>query len=395
MRSQAGSGISWRVIRPPRSAPDRSPTTGTRQSGSKRPAAASPTSRDLGNRPRKGGACWQSTASTRNSRIHHWPASALQLVDARGGSRNAAGPPRRCSGRLGPCPGPTSPPRPPRSQAACRPFEPRSTASSPPRRTTFSSAPGTCASSGGSRRKWAPGPSDSPKRCLADIAAIAAIAERFDVLAIQETTRILDGLRLLVEALGPDWRFIVSDATEGQAGNDERLAFVYDTRRISASGLVGEIVVSPEQLGVVGGGLAKQFARTPYVVSFASSAAAFSLTTVHILWGAGRGRAHHRDRGLRPAPRRQGDRSGRLRAQHDRARRLQHRPLGRPELPRLHLARPLAAGCPARVAAHDLLRRRWDRVPSTTRSPGSRRARARLSRFRSARPEACAGPTTS
>lgn len=97
--------------------------------------------------------------------------------------------------------------------------------------------------------KWAPGPNDSPKRCLADILAIAAVTERFDVLAIQETTRSLDALRLLVTALGDDWAFIVSDVTEGEPGNDERLAYVFDTRRVEPSGLVGELVIPDERLG--------------------------------------------------------------------------------------------------------------------------------------------------
>jgi endonuclease/exonuclease/phosphatase family metal-dependent hydrolase len=136
--------------------------------------------------------------------------------------------------------------------------------------------------------KWAPGPSDSPKRCLADILAIAAVAERFDVLAIQETTRSLDALRLLTSALGGDWAFLVSDVTEGDPGNDERLAYVFDTRRVQPSGLVGELVIPDEQLGDVGAvrsGLERQFARTPYVVSFRAGSAGFTLATVHILWG--------------------------------------------------------------------------------------------------------------
>jgi hypothetical protein len=121
--------------------------------------------------------------------------------------------------------------------------------------------------------KWAPGPSGSPKRCLADILAIAAVAERFDVLAIQETTRSLDALRLLKTALGEDWAFWVSNVTEGDPGNDERLAYVFDTRRVQPSGLVGELVIPDERLGVVGGGLERQFARTPYVVSFQAGSA--------------------------------------------------------------------------------------------------------------------------
>ncbi|WP_217912775.1 endonuclease/exonuclease/phosphatase family protein [Miltoncostaea marina] len=133
--------------------------------------------------------------------------------------------------------------------------------------------------------KWAPGPEDSPRRCLSDILAIAAVAERFDVLAIQETTRSLDALRMLVSRLGRRWGFIVSDVSEGTDGNDERLAFVYDGARVRPSGLVGEFVMPDDRLGVIGGGLRRQLARTPYAVSFRAGEHGFTLATVHILWG--------------------------------------------------------------------------------------------------------------
>src|SRR5215213_4061289 len=55
--------------------------------------------------------------------------------------------------------------------------------------------------------RWISGPKDSPKRNLADVAAIAEIVKRFDVVAIQETRDSLQGLRSMMERLGEDWAF--------------------------------------------------------------------------------------------------------------------------------------------------------------------------------------------
>lgn len=49
----------------------------------------------------------------------------------------------------------------------------------------------------------------------------------------------------LLSVLGPQWQVIISDVTEGSAGNGERLAYLYDSERVQASGLVGEIVLPP------------------------------------------------------------------------------------------------------------------------------------------------------
>ncbi len=124
---------------------------------------------------------------------------------------------------------------------------------------------------------------DSPKRNLRAIAIIAEIISRFDVVAIQEVRRDLTGIRTLLEFLGPNWGLIVSDVTEGTAGNAERLAFVYDKRRVEPSGLAGEIVLPPDW----GTGAIEQFARTPYAVSFRAGEEAFILVTVHIRYGEG------------------------------------------------------------------------------------------------------------
>lgn len=124
--------------------------------------------------------------------------------------------------------------------------------------------------------------SHSPKRNLRALAYIAEIVRCLDVVAIQEVKRDLDGIRTLVEEfLGPDWGLILSDVTAGSEGNAERLAFIYDGRRVRPSGLAGEIVVPPAEQGDP----AQQFARTPYIAGFRAAGSRFALLTAHIKYG--------------------------------------------------------------------------------------------------------------
>jgi hypothetical protein len=114
------------------------------------------------------------------------------------------------------------------------------------------------------------------------LAYIAEIIKRFDVIAIQEVKSDTSGIRLLLkEFLGPNWGLIVSDVSAGSKGNHERLAFIYDKRRVAPSGLAGEIVLPPEG----DGDPAEQFDRTPYIVGFQAGNERFALLTAHIRYG--------------------------------------------------------------------------------------------------------------
>lgn len=136
--------------------------------------------------------------------------------------------------------------------------------------------------------KWTAGDDDSPKRDLSSLLYIAEILARFDVIAVQEVTDNIKALRHAFKALGPEWGFIMTDVALGSAGNNERMAYIYDTRRVKPSGLAGELVVPPEWLDSVGAdALTRQFARTPYAVSFQAGHDTFILVTLHVLFGAG------------------------------------------------------------------------------------------------------------
>ena len=105
-------------------------------------------------------------------------------------------------------------------------------------------------------------------------------------MAIQEARDNLKALHHLLKALGPNWGLSLTDVTEGAPGNGERMAFLLDTRRVVPSGLACEIVVPEEQLDRVDpDALRRQFARTPYAVSFRSGTKTFILVTLHVLYG--------------------------------------------------------------------------------------------------------------
>lgn len=141
---------------------------------------------------------------------------------------------------------------------------------------------------GGLTSKWVAGPNDSPKRDLHSIRCIAEILSRFDVVALQEVRGNLRALRHTLKILNdpdPHWGFILTDVTKGAAGNDERMAFLFDTRRVKPCGLAAELVIPQDELGIGPETLSEQFARTPYAVSFYASKQTFILVTLHVKYG--------------------------------------------------------------------------------------------------------------
>jgi endonuclease/exonuclease/phosphatase family metal-dependent hydrolase len=122
---------------------------------------------------------------------------------------------------------------------------------------------------------------------------IAEIVDRFDLVALQEVRANLGALSELQSRLDPDWRFLVSDVTRGKAGNQERLAFLYDSRKVNFLGVAGELVLPPiEQRKQPGQEEkppdipAQQVARTPLMAAFQVGWTKFMIATVHILYGA-------------------------------------------------------------------------------------------------------------
>jgi endonuclease/exonuclease/phosphatase family metal-dependent hydrolase len=135
-------------------------------------------------------------------------------------------------------------------------------------------------------RKWTASPNDNPKRDLRGLRAICEIVSRFDVVAVQEVVGDLRALRDMLKFLGDGWSFLMTDVNLGSAGNNERMAFVFDRHRLQVSGLACELVVPPEWLEEIGeDALRRQFARTPYAVSFRVGSVTFILVTLHVDYG--------------------------------------------------------------------------------------------------------------
>lgn len=111
---------------------------------------------------------------------------------------------------------------------------------------------------------------------------IAEILSHFDIIAVQE---IRDGLYPLQEIrkhLGSWWDFIVTDVTLGKSGNMERMAYLYDRRKVDFTGLAAELVLPSEGKDAIN---PRQLARTPYMAGFHAGWAYFTLATVHIYYG--------------------------------------------------------------------------------------------------------------
>lgn len=128
---------------------------------------------------------------------------------------------------------------------------------------------------------------------------IAEIVDKFDLVAVQEVRDDLDGLNRLMRILGKWWDVVFTDVTEGRPGNRERMAFVFDTRKVKFGGLSGEIVLPEERTeeGILQP--MQQLARTPFVVGFQAGWYRFALTTVHLIYGESTSNAPERVREAR------------------------------------------------------------------------------------------------
>lgn len=103
---------------------------------------------------------------------------------------------------------------------------------------------------------------------------IAEIISAFDVVAIQEVNS-MTALRRVMRILGPSWDYMTTDINPAAGGNEERMTFIFDTRKVRFNHTVGQVVTdSPKQL-----------LRTPFYAAFQSGWFKISLCTVHILYG--------------------------------------------------------------------------------------------------------------
>ncbi len=83
---------------------------------------------------------------------------------------------------------------------------------------------------------------------------------------------------------GSWWDFLVTDVTLGASGNAERMAYLYDLRKLNFTGLAAELVLPREKNATEE---LVQMARLPYLSGSRAAWACLTLATVHIYYGKG------------------------------------------------------------------------------------------------------------
>lgn len=118
-----------------------------------------------------------------------------------------------------------------------------------------------------------------------DYKLLATMAGWFELVALQEVRDDLRGLRAIQSHLPGHFRVLFSDT----AGNNERMAFLYDSRKVSPLEEIGEIGFTPRELAAVRaeavGKAFGTFDRTPHIAAFAAGGARFLLANVHLFYG--------------------------------------------------------------------------------------------------------------
>ncbi|TVZ40293.1 Endonuclease/Exonuclease/phosphatase family protein [Alteromonadaceae bacterium 2753L.S.0a.02] len=127
---------------------------------------------------------------------------------------------------------------------------------------------------------------------------IAHILKRFDLIAVQEINDDYRSFTTIVKMMGEPFNFIMSDT----AGNDERLAYVYNAHKVQPGNLFGEVALRPReypkrdvrvhyrknrknQVQIFKNLRYTPFDRNPFIGSFKSGEIDFVLANVHLYFG--------------------------------------------------------------------------------------------------------------
>jgi endonuclease/exonuclease/phosphatase family metal-dependent hydrolase len=118
-----------------------------------------------------------------------------------------------------------------------------------------------------------------------DRTLIAEILSWFDIVAVQECRENFGDLFDLHDKLPNSYRVIMSDT----AGNNERMVFLYDSKKLTALEEIGEIAFPPSRYDTIKlPGIQAQFNgfdRTPYLAAFAAGPNSFMFVNVHLYYG--------------------------------------------------------------------------------------------------------------
>jgi endonuclease/exonuclease/phosphatase family metal-dependent hydrolase len=123
------------------------------------------------------------------------------------------------------------------------------------------------------------------KRRDSDLSLLAEITIWFDVVALQECRENYGHLFDLHKKLPGTYRVLMSDV----AGNNERMAFLYDSAKLKPLEEIGEIAFPPSQYkNIKLPGITRKFDgfdRTPYLATFQAGNTSFVFANVHLFYG--------------------------------------------------------------------------------------------------------------
>ena len=118
-----------------------------------------------------------------------------------------------------------------------------------------------------------------------DLSLIAEVVSWFDIIAVQECRENFGDLFDIHNKLPKSYRVIMSDAS----GNNERMAFLYDSKKLTVLEEVGEIAFAPSRYKSIKlPGINAQFNgfdRTPYLAAFSVGDTSIIFVNVHLFYG--------------------------------------------------------------------------------------------------------------
>ena len=134
------------------------------------------------------------------------------------------------------------------------------------------------------------GGSDFGGRLPEAVAYIATIIARFDVVAIQEIygdLKILDDIKAF---LGEHWDYFFSDTSIGLGGEDYRLGFFFDKRKVQQGGMISDLLLpslrTRDEQGRFSWKPAVQLLRPPFNMGFKIADKRLILCNMHLVYGS-------------------------------------------------------------------------------------------------------------
>jgi len=125
--------------------------------------------------------------------------------------------------------------------------------------------------------------STSGKRSEESLSYIAEVISHYDIVAIQEVKEDLRPLEQVMSYLGKHWDKKFTGVSSGSSGNNERLGFIFDKRKIQLGDMTDEIVLDD---GIkINDTKTVQISRTPYFVEFLVNGSKIHFCNVHIYYG--------------------------------------------------------------------------------------------------------------